>query len=184
MDQNLANAILAITSGLSVILAITAAIIAVRTEIRAQKRFETDLKHQEKLTAASIKPIVAIFTSEFMNNKGIILSNAGTGTAVITFIEFSKNNRTAKSMPMLFNLPGDFKWDNYWSFGENKHYLKDGISIDLIRLSSQNLREQLLGEDEIERLLNSWQAQMYGITIKIKYEDMLGNSQEEYTRTL
>ncbi len=86
MGQELTDIIQAVTSMLSVIIAVLAVVIAVRTERRAQKRFESGLNLQEKRNAASIKPLIAVFTSEFTNNKGIVLSNAGAGTAVITAI--------------------------------------------------------------------------------------------------
>ena len=174
----------AITSVLAVAVALLAVIIAIRAEVRANKRFDAQIALQRKVAAANVRPILAIFTSEFVDNKGIVLSNAGIGTAVITSIVFIKGNQEVQSMPLLFNLPANVLWDNYWTFSSQKHYLIAGKSIDLIRLSASNLSRQGFSETEIANILNAWQEQVSGITIKITYEDVLGNKQENYERTL
>lgn len=184
MSPELINLVTVLTSSLSVTIAIIAIIISVRAERRAEKRFLSEMALQEKTAQASVKPILAVFTSEFAENKGVVLSNAGVGTAIITNISFAKNGKEVQSLPLLFDLPEKVKWDNYWMFGSKKHYLIAGKSIDLIRLSANNLREQGVSERKISLLLKTMQEQMNGIMVKIDYQDVFGNKQEDSGRTL
>ena len=184
MSPELINLITVLTSFLSVMIAIIAIIISIRAEQRAEKRFLSEMALQEKTAQASVKPILAVFTSEFAENKGVILSNAGVGTAIITKITFARDDKEVQALPQLFDLPENVIWDNYWVFGSRKHYLIAGKSIDLIRLSANNLKEQGFSDRKISSLLKAMQDQMNGITINIDYQDVFGNKQEDSGRTL
>lgn len=174
----------AIATLLSVVVAAFAVILAIRAEFRASQRFRAEIELQKQVAEANIKPILAVFTSEFLNNKGIVLTNAGIGTAIITNINFSRGDKTVKSMPYLFDFPSKVIWDYFWTFGERAHYLVAGKSIDLIRLTADHLIEHGFSEDKADEILNSMQEQMSGIGIKVEYEDILGNKQKIYERTL
>lgn len=169
---------------LAVLIAAIAVIVTIRAENRAVKKFRADIALQEKIAKANLRPLLAIFTSEFADNKGIVLLNAGIGTAVITNIVFSKDGKTARSVSHLFDLPDGIRWNNSWYFRPRKHYLSAGKSIDLVRLTASNLMRQGVSDSEVARVLVAWQDQMPGISINIKYEDVMGNKQEDYEITL
>jgi hypothetical protein len=174
----------AISSLLAVLIATIAMVVTIRAENRAAKRFQADIALQERIAKANLRPLLAVFTAEFTDNKGIVLLNAGIGTAVITDIVFSKDSKTARSVSHLFDLPEGIQWDNSWYFRPRKHYLSAGKSIDLVRLTASNLLRQGISETELKRILDAWQDQMPGISVNIKYEDVLGNRQDDYEITL
>lgn len=178
--NNLATMIAAATNVLSILTAILALVIAIRAERRSAARFNLQIELQRRTATASLRPILAIFTAEFDNNKGIVLSNAGAGTAIITDIVFRRGPTSTKTLRELFNLPDSPSWDNYWSFSERRHYLRAGKSIDLVRLTLRGLTDSGLTETEASYVLRAWQDQLAGIEVSIAYEDILGNAQEGY----
>jgi hypothetical protein len=181
MTQETATLIQAISSALSCIAAIIAIFIALRVENRTNQRFSQQLQREETLAIANIKPLLAVYPSKFLTRKAITLSNYGLGTAIITAISFSKGNIVERKAIMnLFSFAKNIVWDYYWIFRENKYYVQAGQKIKLLELTHTGLSEDGLSEDDIEAILSSFQQQMEGLTIRISYEDILGNKQVDY----
>lgn len=173
-----------ITAIVSSVAAIVAIGIAVFVERRANKRFSEQLRREERLALANLKPLLAVYPSKFINHKAVTLHNYGIGTAVITSISFSKGSKVENlSLVNLFSFPQKVIWDYFWNFRQKRYYLQPGQDIVLLKLTEENLSSQDFDETTIKNVLDSWQEQMNGIAIKITYEDVLGNPQESYEAT-
>jgi hypothetical protein len=173
----------AAASLLAVLVAAIAILIAIKSEARVAERFEAEMRLQEKIARSSVKPVLAVFT-EFTDNTGVVLLNCGLGTAVIDEIVFTRGDKASTSLPPLFDLPSSLVWDQFWEFRPRKYYLAADKRIDLIRLTASKLRESGFSEEAIADILESWQDQMPGISVRIRYEDVLGNSKDDYETVL
>ena len=181
MTQDKFMLITSITAIVSSVTAIVAIVIAVFVEIRTNRRFSEQLKREERLALANLKPLLAVYPSIFINHKAVTLHNYGIGTAVITSISFSKGSKVDNlSLVNLFSFPQRIIWDYFWNFRQKRYYLQQGQDIILLKLTDKKLSDQGLGKVAIKSILDSWQEQMNGIAIKITYEDIVGNPQEDY----
>ena len=169
----------------SVVIAVLALIVAINSERRARHQFEIQIEMQERIDTANLRPILTIIKSEYGNNRGIRLENAGLGTAVITSIEFEKNGKRTCSVIELFELDDEIEWDAFWVFTEKTYYLRADRTIHLAHLSEEGLsKKPEFTSDDKKRILDTVKEQIKGISIRIEYEDIQGNIQEAYTRTL
>lgn len=184
IDPQLNDLIQSIVGIFSIVLAIIAIILSLLAEKRTRIRFHTEQNLNKKIAEANAKPILSVWTTEYTNHKGIALINNGTGTAVITKIEFSKGSQTEKNIAKLFKKSKDFSWDTYWTFSETKFYIQAGQEVVLVSLTLKGLVQQDLKEKEALQILNEWQADMEGIRIRITYDDVFNNQQPLYDRIL
>jgi hypothetical protein len=169
---------------LSIILAIIALFVSWRTEVRASDRFHLDQELNKKIAVINVKPILSVWTTEYLDLKGIDLINCGTGTAVITEISFIKGTQSEKNIAKLFNLGNKVIWDTFWTFSNTKYYIKAGQEIKLVKLSFDQLLRQKFTQQEAIQILEKWQLELEGIKILIKYCDVFDNPQDTYERTL
>jgi len=185
MTQEQTTLITSITAAISTIAAITAILVAIRVEVRTNRRLSEGLRRKEKLALANIKPLLAVYASKFTNHKAVTLHNYGVGTAVLTGISFAKgNNVDSLSLVNLFHFSEKVIWDYFWSFRQRKLYVQPGQDVVLVKLTEEHLAGQGFDEATIRKMLDAWQEQMDGITVYITYEDILGNLQEDYETTL
>ena len=89
----------AIVNLFSAIAALSAVILAIFSELRAQKRFKQSNDIQQRIAAANIKPLVIIGQEVADRSRKATLHNDGIGTAVMTNITFTKENRSGNSLP-------------------------------------------------------------------------------------
>jgi len=184
MPTQLIDIIQATSSLLSVVIAFIAIVLAIRSERRAERRFIRDLEVQQKIAQANIRPILTIRFMKGVNNKGVRLTNVGLGTAVITDIVFVKNGKQEKSLRKLFGIPETFPLDSHWSFGPYNYHLPPGDSFGLIGISAERLRKERFTKNKAQNFLDNLQENILGMTIKICYEDVLGNKQDDFERTI
>lgn len=171
-------------NALNLLVALSALGVAIGVERRAQKRFQSQIDTQKHLTVEGVKPLVTILTSRWVNYKAVTLINNGTGVAIITEISFSKGDATANNLADLFKLSDDVKWDTWHTFSDPPFYLKAGSSRQFVQISSDNLMRQRLDETTALVILEGWENQADGIFISIKYQDIFGNQQPDYTKTI
>ena len=183
MNPEVATLIQAVASILSVLVAVTALAIAFRVEARNSVRFQDQQNLTKEIALANIRPVLAAYTLEYINLKGLTLSNCGVGTAVITDVEFSKNGRTVKNVAKLFSFDKPVIWDTYWTFLKAEDYLRAGDKRALVKLSKGNLVKQGFTEEQALHVLESWQEQLDGITLAATYQNILGNEQEAFEHT-
>jgi len=184
LSTNTSDLIKTIALVLSGIASLIAIFIAIKSENRNSKRFESGVAVQKEIAEKSLIPLLTVYYSENIDFKRIELFNAGIGTAIINKVVLSKNSNSVKSMHELFDLPGEVKWDSYWTFEQNKYYLSAGKSFHLVELSEKNLAEQGFNKVEIKNILETLQKQMEGIKIEILYEDIFGKNSYKYERVL
>jgi hypothetical protein len=170
---------------LSAIAALSAVVIAVLSEMRAQKRFKQGNEIQERIAAASQKPLLAINDHTVAGNRRITLENNGTGTAVITKIRFTKDTRSGDSIPSILDIGGpDFEWDAAQRFSDQSAFLRAGGRYVLLELSADRLRGQGFDNAKIQSIFESLTSEIKGIKVSFEVEDALGNKQPSFTITI
>ena len=89
-------------------------------------------------------------------------------------------------MPKLLDLDSLFDreviWDDFASI--DTAIIKNGERVNLVLLSVRNLREQGFSDAQQATIMEEFERQMDGISIRIEYEDVLGNRQDPYVITL
>ena len=185
MSQEMATLLQLIGGLLSSAAAMIAIIIAIVVETRTHRRFSNQLEREEKIAVANLKPLLAIHSSNFLDYRAVTLCNYGIGTAVIKKVIFSKNSKqTHRKLIHLFDFSKitdkKFHFDWGWDFSESKYYLQAGQSLELFKMSKTFLSSQELGQEDINKVFTRWEEQKDGVNIKIAYEDILGNKQEDY----
>lgn len=176
----------AILNLLTAIAALSAVVLAVLSEMRAQKRFKQSNEVQERIAAANVKPLLSVRSINTHDERKVVLINHGLGTAIITKTIFRKKNRTANNtLIAVLDIPFTFRWNNIHIFEDNQNlYLRAGDRIDLIYLSRSHLKDQGLPDTTIESIFSTINSQMTGSRITISYDDVLLNKQEDYDGTL
>ena len=171
----------------SIIVAVAALVVAIRSERRAKQQFEEQLAYQEKIAIANIKPLVSILQSKYLSLQSVKLRNDGVGTAVIKNISINKGNQAVElRMAELFKFPNHepFAWDRYIVLRGEPIHLQTGNSVTLIEISEGNLVQQEIGREDARAIIHSFQKQTEGIMITVDYEDVLGNPQDQYKKVL
>jgi hypothetical protein len=169
---------------LTALAALSAVIIAVLSEVRAQKRFEKGNEIQEKIAAASIKPLLSINESLAFNGH-VMLLNDGLGPALMTEIIFRKGDTRGNSVHSVFDPAFNFQWRlAYKEFPLGTGYLRAGERFNLLFLDLNDLKRQGLTTDTINAAVQALGSQIAGVQITIHYEDVLGNKQADLQVTL
>jgi hypothetical protein len=183
LTPSTATIIQSVASLLSIAVAISALAVALRSESRTGRRFEADHELASRIAIANIRPILAVFTAEHTNLRGITLANYGVGTAIITSLSFSRDDVVTRNMVELFNFEHPAVWDNYWGFSEDRYYLRAGGQVTLARISESTVTA-VHGEEVAREMLDSFRRQSAGIEIRMTYEDVLGTVQDPYYRRI
>ncbi|MGB2571851.1 hypothetical protein ACPFP2_25865 [Micromonospora citrea] len=181
--MDVAAAVQTIGGVASVVVAAAALVVAFRVEKRTASRFQMQMDVTERITAASIQPVLGILTSEFMDYKAIKIINYGTGTAVITASEICKDGRRVRNMAQLFEFDRPIIWKNYWTFPESDFYLRSGQELTLASITHESVEKQFDGSSA-DSVMEAWQKQLDGIEIKLSYRDVARLREYEYRRTL
>ena len=166
---------------LSVVIACIAIYLSIQTERRTRERFRLSQELQTKIATANIRPILRIKKLMYEDVRGVVLSNSGLGTAIITEISFLRGSQETRFLPELFRFEEPFAWDTYWRFGPWQYYLSPDESFTLVKLSLDRLLKQGLPEQTALSILGSLRDQLEGISLRFEYEDVLGNEQEPLT---
>ncbi|HKM76022.1 MAG TPA: hypothetical protein VJZ32_06365 [Candidatus Bathyarchaeia archaeon] len=170
----------AILNSLSAIAALSAVILAILSERRAQKRFEQSNEIQERIAAGNIRPLLRIRENIMGYDIKITLNNDGLGPAVITNITFTKENRSGNSIGAILDT---VKFGSVAVFSERPDYLRAGEHINLYLLSAEELNNEGL-KDSVPDIFRDVKSRLKGTKISIELEDVLGNKQSNVVRTL
>jgi hypothetical protein len=173
----------AILNLLSAIAALSAIILAIASELRAQRRFKQSNEIQERIAAANIKPLLSINQVVAVDERKVTLYNDGLGPAVIRKLTFTKEGRTGDSIPSILEIAKGFGWDSYREFNE-PGYLQARAHIDLLVLSAKGLNGQGFNPTWVEEIFKKVNSEIIGIKISIELEDVLGNKQPNFETTL
>jgi hypothetical protein len=184
MATNDIDIIAIILSFLTAIAALSAVILAILTEIRAQKRFKQGNEIQEKIAASSVKPLLTVNESLGLNGQ-VVLLNEGLGPAIMTEIVFRKDGRQGNSIYSVFDPAFSFQWHlEYKEFTRGASYMSAGQRVNLLFFDIDDLRRQGLMPRTIDAAVRALSDQITGIEVSIHYEDVLGNRQPHYEATL
>ncbi len=171
---------------LTAIAALSAVILAILSENRAQKRYKQDIERQEKLAAASVRPALTIDKDRIFTTTQIFLRNQGLGTAKSIDFTFTKNGRQSKCRIIdVFDPTYADPFDSVMSFyDKEQNHLRPGGEYVLFKITRENLEKQGITPEGIGRIFAELDKQIQGLTIVVNYEDVLGNQQKEFRITL
>jgi hypothetical protein len=177
-------AIQAIAGILSVLIAVLAVIISLRLDNRSSTRFEREQKQAFDTAAATVKPLLAIETYNYKDEKAVVLANHGPGTAVMTRIMMARGNQSVLNLAHLFQFQRKIVWNDFSFFTQEIHYIRGNSQMFLLKLSQKNMVSANDNMDSTQalQLLEEWERQLIGIQIRIEYEDVLGNRQKPCER--
>lgn len=149
---------------------------------RLEAELELEKLKSESIANANIKPLLGSHSIRHLTKREVYLRNFGRGTAIITSISFSKGQKVSNNLARIFDL-GSIIFDDEWTFLTEKTYIAADETKILVQLTKAFLIQQGKSEEEALEILEKWQEQLDGIEIKISYEDILGNKQDDYVRT-
>jgi hypothetical protein len=162
---------------LTILVSLTALGLSYIAERHSDERLQKQLDQTEKIARAQVRPLLLIESLKYTGNKGVILSNKGLGSAIIKSITISRKDKKVNNLRELFSFNGKIKWDDGHRFA-NTEFLKSGDFIPMCLLTRKHLLEQNMQPNKANEILNSYKAELVGINIEIKYEDVLGNPQQ------
>ena len=168
----------AVAAILSTLIAAIAIWISIVSERRTRKRFEIEYNTQKEIAIGSLRPVLHTKKLVYENSRGILLKNAGLGTAVITKIVFRRGNKESRFLPELMYFDEEFKWNTYWKFGTSDYYLSPGESFTLLKLTMERLNKDGFSQNQSSNIMRSFRNQLNEVSIYVEYDDILGNKQE------
>ncbi|MEO1289479.1 MAG: hypothetical protein AAFV93_17080 [Chloroflexota bacterium] len=175
----------AFSSILSVVIAAVALFTAIRSERRANKQFQENIRLQREVITLNQKPVLNILIADSINTKGVILKNVGNGTAVITKTHFRVQDRDNHDVRKILKFPHDkFElWDQSYGFNKDaESYLQAGETL-IIATVTRNAFETFTADVEeideafIQKSLTMIAEQLNELEATIEYQDILGNPQ-------
>jgi len=146
----------------SLVIALTALIISIRNDRRA-----------ERVAAASVRPILVLERLGYIDHKAVRLLNHGTGVAVVDRIEIQRDGEDFHRLVDVFTL--DVVWDRYFWILPGQNYLPPTAEKLLVKLTHSGLVSQGKLASEAADLLDEWEKQLAGTKVRIKYTDVFGN---------
>lgn len=138
----------------------------------------------DRTVHTNIKPILDIGIIENKEgNRGVFLRNYGLGPAEITSVELYKNGKKLENLRSLltYNYPyGTYDFGNH----SNSSYIQKEQEITLALVSEADLKQKNFTETQINETIEFFRNRLSGTSIKIAYEDVLGEKQKPLDRTI
>jgi hypothetical protein len=155
--------------------AVVALVVAQRNERRNQERFESQLAESARIAAATVRPLLALEYEGYPTRVSIILRNHGTGAAVIRKFQCTRGKADSTTLGDLFNLGREnVPFDEITDLPEPK-YVPPQSAETLVRLRAEALIASGVSGDEALGLLHKLDTQINDFTMRVWYEDVLGN---------
>lgn len=172
----------------SSIAAVSSAVIALAALGYSVFMFNSQQNRAEEHAQANLRPILTIRTQAYANRKAIILRNVGVGPAVITSATFSKEGKPTNNVVELFEeLPIPY-WETYINLPDGTVLPAQEDSILVLQTSRHLMDADVQGveitKERALEILEQWDEIKSGIHASIKYEDVLGNTQNAVDLTL
>lgn len=169
--------LISILNLLSAMAALSAVIIAILSQQRANRQFHQNIELQNRIAAANIRPLLTTHYESGSDWIEAALVNAGLGTAVITQLTLSKGDRKGCSILPVVDLPVEL--DCYDTFEGPEEYLQSGQDdkMVILSLSTDALKKQGFREAQIRKTFHLIEEQIGGVILDVDYEDVLGNKQ-------
>ena len=140
----------------------------------------------DRTVHTNIKPILdtgIIENSE--GNRSVFLRNYGLGPAVITSVQLYKNGAKLENLRSLLGYKAPYTTYSFGnlSFG-NYSYIQKEQEITLAGVAEADLEQKNLSKTRINETIKFFRNSLSGTTIKIAYEDVLGEKQKPLSRTI
>lgn len=171
----------------SILVAIAALWVAIKSEKRSQDQFNQRIELEKEVVRAQFRPILIVNHSRSKNIHHIKVFNRGNGPAKVKSISIEKDGRMAERfMKELFSIPENeaINWGTSRKIGKKVSYIQPGNSITLAEIYIKDIEVNKQIEKEAYQIIESFNKQASGIKITIKYEDFLGNKMPVHTKTL
>lgn len=161
----------------TMVTAIVAIVLSIRTERRAQARWDDDLKRGERFAAASSRPLLTVSSIGYLNRRGLRLSNNGLGPAIIKRVEIVNGDRSGNTVPDVIDVGRDVVWNTFRRFAPPFLPIAAGQDRTIVELTLDALKSQKLSDDDAEAVMRRLGDQLRAVRIRIDYEDVLKNEQ-------
>lgn len=173
IGEDTARIVQVITALITVAIAAVAFGISIRTErraIRAEQRAERVITANEKSTAATVRPMLAIERSGYVDHKEVRLVNHGPGVALNVSVQITKDRKSYDRLVDVFDVQRFPSWDTYYWFMPGQEYVPAEGERSLVRLTAEHLG----GGEAALASLREWETALGGTTIRVTYEDVFG----------
>lgn len=160
----------------SVAIALAALLRTAWVESRSRELTEQQLEISRRL----VRPLIGVFTENFLSFVAVEIRNNGSGTAVITSVHLEKNNKQATTIAELVNRSLKNQLvavDKYWVFPGGEVHLPAAGSLTLFRLSIETLMDGRRTGHEADQLLERTKEALCEICITVRYSDILDTEQ-------
>lgn len=137
--------------------------------------FNAQQKRAERDARAAVKPLLWVQSQVYEDLKSVRLANHGVGPAIIKLAIFEKGDKRSNRLVDLFDL--SITWETFIPLLAGRA-IPAQSELLLVRESLTHLVNQGHTPPEARSILRSWQAQKTGISVRIEYEDILGNPME------
>lgn len=152
--------------------------LAIRSEKRSRDQFDRQLKKQDELAENAIKPYLALHALTYSDKRGIVLTNHGSGSAIITKVEVTTlDGNSSNCAAELFQLDPGLKWDDFRRFAGPPAALAPGKEIVVLLLTEAKLRAQGKDHGSASRILGALEAAISGMQVEVGYTDAVGREQ-------
>ncbi len=165
-----------IANFLAAIAALGAVIVAIRSEIRTQQRFDQANANQQRTNAASIKPYLMIHR-KLDGPVEVRLYNDGLGPAIIKKPTYTKNGRSGESIPAVLDL--GFKY-RFGVFVGESMALRPRDHLVLVSVTAEDLKKQNFDDKQIKECFRKANEELKGLKVSVPLEDMFQNKQPTF----
>ena len=175
-----------ITGIATVAVAVVALLYAVHSENRTQNRYRQDAQRQERLAAASVRPLLTTRINRRPEKREIVLMNVGLGPAMRIRPYFRKGNyESTRDVVSVLYTSHPFRYDYVLLFldVEGMHVIQ-GDNLTILLVTRDNLTRQDFDSATIDQIFAAWDEAVSGLEIRFEYEDILGNNQSPYHWTV
>ena len=166
----------------TVILAVVAVFISVRTEMRSQSRWKADHDREREVATANARPLLSISGLGYEDRRGLRLTNDGIGPALVTNVSISNGGRTGNTVADVVNLGHRVVWNTFRRFRPPFQPVGVGQERTIIELTAAGLRDKEIqprefSDAEISEIMRKLKDELAVVQIQITYTDIFGNVQ-------
>lgn len=169
----------------SLAVAVTAIWLAKRVDDRASERSRAEHDLSRMIAAASVRPLLSIDVSTFLDKKSIRIVNNGLGPAVVKQLQIRKQSSSTGLIVELMNFSRPFTWEYFTYHADDREvFLAAGTSMELVRQSLEHLVAQGIPDAEARDILErQWFSELAGVSVAVEYTDLYSYRHETVRRS-
>lgn len=132
--------------------------------------------YQDTMIAhANLKPLLRAGFYSDDSTKILTLQNLGSGTALITDVQFYRNGNHSREISDIIDSHSAPYF--VFSFGSGRISINSGGRVNLAEIALEDLAQEWYNKSQIDEIMNAWTKSINGTTIEVNYEDTLGEKQ-------